>query len=333
MEASFSSVVLMDSDVTKPVSPAGGPARAEDLRLALVTPARNEAAFIEQTMISVIKQSVRPIKWVIVSDGSSDGTNEIIAKYSDRYDWIECVNLPERAERDFAAKVHAFNAGYQRLENVRYDVIGSLDGDISFDDPDYFAFLLRKFQESPRLGVAGTPYREGEVQYDYRFSRKEHVSGACQFFRRECFESVGGYIPIKAGAIDLVAVVTARMKGWITETFTDKYCVHHRRLGTAQHGVLAATFNSGYGDYRMGVDPFWQFFRSVYQMSRQPIFLGGALLLLGYFWGMVTSATKPVSDEFVHFRRAEQKRWLRDYFRNWALFVRGNRDQTTELNQ
>ena len=106
--------------------------------------------------------------------------------------------------------------------------------DISFDDPEYFDFLLKKFAQDPKLGVAGTPFREGTVQYDYRFSRKEHVSGACQLFRRECFESIGGYVPLKAGAIDLTAVVTARMKGWKTETFTDKFCVHHRRMGTAK---------------------------------------------------------------------------------------------------
>jgi hypothetical protein len=206
---------------------------------------------------------------------------------------------------------------------LSYDVIGSLDGDISFDDPEYFAFLLRKFQENSQLGVAGTPYREGDVQYDYRFSRKEHVSGACQLFRRECFESIGGYVPIKAGAIDLVAVVTARMKGWTTETFVEKFCVHHRAMGTAEQGVVAATFKSGYGDYRMGVDPFWQLFRSIYQMSRKPMFLGGALLLAGYTWAMLTSAKKPVSGEFVRFRRAEQKRWLRGYFKTAMLFLGG----------
>lgn len=311
----------MNPPVTKTSSAEAESARTGYLRLVLITPARNEAAFIEQTMVSVIQQSVRPLKWMIVSDGSSDGTNNIVEKYSDRYPWIECVFMPERTERHFAAKVHAFNAGYERVKGLSYDVIGSLDADISFDDPDYFAFLLGKFQENPRLGVAGTPYREGAVQYDYRFSRKEHVSGACQLFRRQCFEAIGGYVPIKAGAIDLVAVVTARMKGWITETFTEKFCVHHRRMGTAQNGIVAATFKSGYGDYRMGVDPFWQLFRSIYQMSRKPIFLAGALLLAGYFWALITFAKKPVSDEFVRFRRTEQKRWLRGYFRKAAMFL------------
>ena len=157
------------------------------LTYVLITPARNEAAYLEQTIKSVLGQTILPIKWVIVSDGSTDKTNDIVEKYSDQYTWIEGVIRPPRAERHFAGKVEAFNAGYEKVQDLKYDVVGSLDADISFNDPDYFAFLLEKFEEDPRLGVAGAPFREGTIQYDYRFSRKEHVSGACQLFRRECF--------------------------------------------------------------------------------------------------------------------------------------------------
>ena len=284
------------------------------LKYVLITPARNEAAFIEQTIKSVIQQTVLPLKWVIVSDGSTDGTDEIVKKYVEEYSWIKLVRMPERKERHFAGKVHAFNSGYERLQALNYDIVASLDADISFE-PEYFDFLLEKFIHDPKLGVAGTPFREGDVQYDYRFSRKEHVSGACQLFRRECFESIGGYVPLKAGAIDLTAVVTARMKGWKTETFTDKFCVHHRQMGTAKNNILKATFRSGYGDYPMGVHPVWQIFRSIYQMSRKPIILGGMMLMAGYSWAMLTRAHKPVSREFVHFRGKEQMRWLNEYFR------------------
>jgi len=281
----------------------------------LITPARNEEAFIEQTVKSVIAQTVLPVRWVIVSDGSTDGTDEIVRKYAEEYPWIELVRMPDRAERNFAGKVHAFNAGYEKVKDLKYKIIGSLDADISFDDPEYFDFLLKKFVQNPKLGVAGTPFREGTVQYDYRFSRKEHVSGACQLFRRECFESIGGYVPMRAGAIDLTAVVTARMKGWKTETFTDKICVHHRRMGTAKTHILVATFKSGYGDYPMGVHPVWQLFRGVYQMSRKPIILGGLMLMAGYLWAMLKRAQTPVPMEFVHFRRKEQMQWLKGYFR------------------
>jgi glycosyltransferase involved in cell wall biosynthesis len=292
-----------------------------NLTYVLITPAKNEAAFIEQTIKSVVNQTIPPLKWVIVSDGSTDGTDDIVKKYATEYQWIELVRMPERTERHFAGKVHAFNGGYERVKDLKYDIIGSLDADISFEE-DYFSFLLNKFAENPQLGVGGTPFREGTVQYDYRFSRKEHVSGACQLFKQECFESIEGYVPLKAGAIDLTAVVTARMKGWKTETFTDKICIHHRKMGTAKAHISIASFKSGYGDYPMGVHPVWQLFRSIYQMSRKPIILGGMMLMAGYMWAMLTRAQKPVSIEFVQFRRKEQMQWLNEYFRKVLCLFR-----------
>lgn len=284
------------------------------LRYALITPARNEEAFIELTIKSVIHQTDLPTKWIIVSDGSTDQTDGIVQKYLEEYSWIELVKLADRQERHFAGKVHAFNAGYERLKNIEYDIIGNLDADISFD-PEYFEFLLGKFAEFPDLGVAGAPFREGALQYDYRFSRKEHVSGACQLFRKECFEAIGGYAPLKTGGIDLVAVVHARMKGWETQTFTEKYCLHHRKMGSAQHSMITRYVKGGYHDYLMGVHPLWQLLRSIYQLSRKPVIAGGLLLLVGYLWAMLTRANVPVSAEFIEFRRKEQMSWLKDFFR------------------
>jgi len=284
------------------------------LTYVLVTAARNEASFIEQTILAVVNQTIKPAKWVIVDDGSRDGTDRIVRKYCALYPWIELLQMPERTERHFGGKATAFNAGYARARNIEYDVIGNLDADITFDH-EYFDHLLKKFAQNPHLGVAGTPFQERDSQYDYRFSRKEHVSGACQLFRRECFESIGGYIPRKEGGIDLAAVVTARMKGWTTETFTDKTCVHLRPMGKAGPHFLKYTFKSGYGDYMLGVHPAWQLFRSIYQMRGRPLFVSGFLLLVGYLWAMITNPAKPVSEEFVNFRRKEQSRWLNEYYR------------------
>src|SRR5438046_5752316 len=207
----------------------------QTLTYALVTPAHNEAAFIEQTIRSVIAQTALPRRWIIVSDGSTDGTDEIVQHYASEHDWIELLRMPERRDRQFAAKAHAFNAGYARLAGVPCDIIGNLDADITFE-PDYFEFLLSKFQLFPELGVVGTPFVEDHDRLDqhsfaHQFANSTHVSGACQMFRRECFEQVGGYVAVKAGAIDWVAVTTARMKGWQTRTFTEKVCFHHRELG------------------------------------------------------------------------------------------------------
>ncbi len=296
------------------------------LTYVLVTPARNEAAFIEQTIRSVINQTQRPLQWAIVSDGSTDGTDEIVSGFAVQHRWIKFKRMPERKERHFAGKVHAFNAGYELLRHLDFDAVGSLDADISFE-PDYFSFLLQRLKLDACLGVVGAPFRDAGSQYDYNFSRREHVSGACQLFRRSCFESMGGYTPLRHGGVDLVAVVTARMKGWKTQTFTEKYCVHHRPMGTAQRGPILSLLKSGYGDYRLGVHPLWQMLRSTYQMSRKPIVVGGASLLLGYLFGVLTHPQRPVSNEFVAFRRREQLRWLREYLDRGRQMLRFPRPQ------
>jgi biofilm PGA synthesis N-glycosyltransferase PgaC len=290
----------------------------------LITPVRNESQFIELTLKSVVAQTVRPLKWVIVSDGSTDGTDEIVSKYAAVHPWIELIRMPERLERNFAGKVHAFRAGYARIKDLDYAVIGSMDGDVSFDE-EYFSFLLGKLADNPALGLVGTPFKEGSgVIYDYRFVSIEHVSGICQLFRRECFEEIGGYVPVKGGGIDHIAVLTARMKGWKTRTFTEKVCLHHRTMGTAGNRVLMASFRMGTKDYALGSHPIWEAFRSVYQMTQSPFVVRGVMLLSGYMWAFCRRAERPVSAELMAFHRREQMQRLK-------RFLLGQKN-TTESN-
>lgn len=267
---------------------------SQKLTYILITPARNEKGFIEQTIQSVASQTVLPRKWIIVSDGSTDGTDEIVRRYLPNCPWMELVRMPEHRDRHFAAKVQCFNAGYEgvRLENA--DIIGNLDADITMGE-DHFQFLLDKFNADQRLGVAGTPFVEETTSYDYRFTTVEHVSGACQLFRRECFEQIGGYVPVKGGGIDWIAVTTARMKGWKTRTFAERVCHHHRPMGTASSGRLRASFKLGQQDYYLGGHPVWQLFRACYQMSRKPYLFGGLLILAGYGSAWITRKQRPVS--------------------------------------
>ncbi len=289
----------------------------------LITPARNEAEFIELTIQSVIAQTLLPKKWVIVSDGSTDGTDEIVSKYTSANPWIVLLRMPEREERDFASKVRAFNAGYAALGDTEYWALGSLDGDISFDG-EYFNFLLEKLAADPKLGLVGTPFDDKGKTYDYRFVSIEHVSGACQLFRRECFEAIGGYSPVKGGGIDHIAVMAARIKGWKTRTFTEKICVHHRRMGSAEHSVLAAKFRNGIKDYRLGSHPLWQLFRMAYQMTQKPLLVGGMSQAAGYFWAMACGFEQPVSVEMVKFRRSEEMSRLRAFFFGTRADVRAS---------
>jgi poly-beta-1,6-N-acetyl-D-glucosamine synthase len=285
----------------------------ETLKYVLVTPARNEAQYIELTIRSMIAQTHLPLRWVIVSDGSTDGTDEIVGKYLTAYPWIELLRMPERKERHFAGKVHAFNAGYERVKDFEFVVIGNLDADVSFE-PDHFEFLLARMTENDRIGLAGAPFREGEFQYDYRYTNIENVWGGCQLFRRACFEEIGGYRPLKGGGIDHVAVLSARMHGWQTRTFTEKVCQHHRVMGTALHGGLQARVRQGQKDYTMGNHPLWQVFRVIYQMKQRPYLIGGLALGWGYFRSMLSRLEIPLSKEIVRFVRQEQMRRLTKLF-------------------
>ncbi len=284
------------------------------LEYVLITPARNEAAFIEKTLQSVVAQTVLPKRWVIVSDGSTDGTDEIVRKYQDGREWLELVRLPERQERHFAAKVQAFNAGYERVKDLSFEVIGNIDADVSFGE-DFLAYLLEQFEAMPDLGVAGTHYIEGDF-HSYRDSyiNVHHVNGQCQIFRRACFEDIGGYVPIKGGGIDWVAVTTARMKGWKTYSFGERVFYHHRKMGTAGSNELMSRFKYGKKDYFLGGHPLWQIFRGTFQMAKKPYLIGGLALLLGYFWCWATRFERPVSRELMQFHRKEQLDRLKQLF-------------------
>jgi biofilm PGA synthesis N-glycosyltransferase PgaC len=284
-------------------------------KYVLVTPARNEAAFIEKTIQSVIAQTVLPVKWVIVSDGSTDRTDDIARQYTAKNHWMELIRMSERRDRNFAAKVACFNAGYAHLNGIDYEIIGNLDGDISFEG-DYIEFLLKQFQENSRLGVAGTPFLEtGNTSYNYNFVNIEHVSGACQLFRRQCFENIGGYIPIKGGGIDWVAVTSARMKGWQTRTFTEKSCVHHRPMGTGAGNICRARFNLGKEDFYVGGHPLWEICRTLFQLKEKPYIIGSFCLLSGYFWAALSGMERPVPQDLVAFHRSEQMERLKTILR------------------
>jgi glycosyltransferase involved in cell wall biosynthesis len=287
------------------------------MKYVLITPAHNEESFITKTLESMVAQTLLPERWIIVDDGSTDATADIVASYAQRLPWIQLIHRPQRMDRHFAGKVHSFNSGLERVESLDFDVIGNLDADISFD-PDYLDFLMRKFAEDPKLGVAGTPFLEnGYDSARDSFEGENHVAGGCQLFRRACFREIGGYVPNPAGGIDWVAVTTARMKGWKTRSFLEKRFYHHRSLGTAARSPVAASFSYGEKDYYLGGSPLWQIFRVGYRATKQP--LDGVALLAGYCWA-AAQMKRPVSRELMRFHRKEQTNKLKAICRNLLKF-------------
>jgi glycosyltransferase involved in cell wall biosynthesis len=292
--------------------------RVESARPAFVviTPARNEAEFIGKTVESVIAQTVKPLRWVIVDDGSTDATAEIASKSAADHPWIEVVRMPPRKERHFAGKVHAFNAGLERVSHLQFAIVANLDADVSLE-PDHFEFLLSRFAEDPKLGVAGTVYTQPDWDsMTDSFEGEECVAGPLQFFRSDCFQDIGGYVPNRFGGIDWIAVTRARMKGWTTKCFPQRRFRHHRTMGSAGRGIVRTMMFMGRKDYLLGSSPIWYPFRVAYRMTKPPYVIGGLSLLAGYTWAAIQRLEQPGGADMVRFYRAEQMRKLKRILRS-----------------
>jgi biofilm PGA synthesis N-glycosyltransferase PgaC len=273
----------------------------------VVTPAHNEEAFIEKTIQSMVNQNIRPLKWIVVNDNSTDCTREIVERYATRHEFLQLINVSRTGERNFGNKVRAFNLGLAAAQLYDYRYIGNLDADISLE-PDYFEKVLHEFAEDPALGIAG-----GMVSTcigDKFVSQKvalDSVAGAVQMFRRECFEQIGGYLILPQGGIDAAAEIMARMKGWKTRTFPDLHVLEHRRTGTATASPLRSKIKDGRRFQSLGYDFLFLCLRCVYRLRDRPRIIGSAAILYGYFKGVVNRAPIVLPPDVVRYLRAEQR--------------------------
>lgn len=278
-----------------------------DNNYVLITAARNEEAYIQWPIRSVLAQTVLPERWVIVSDGSTDGTDEIVSSYARRHGFIELVRLTTGdAEPNFSSKVRAIKAGWQRLQSSTYSYLGNLDADVSFG-ATYFEDLLHHFSTNPNLGIGGGFILE-EVSGSFE-SRPSNtvrsVAGAVQFFRRECYERIGGHPPVKWGGEDWILEVTARMLGWEVRAFNELEVRHHKS-GRRTRGTIREHSREGVMDYMVGSHPLFETVKCLRRMGHRPIVFGGLLRMGGFLWSYVKREQRPVSQEFVRHLRREQ---------------------------
>jgi poly-beta-1,6-N-acetyl-D-glucosamine synthase len=274
----------------------------------LITAARNEEKFIEETIKTIIAQTVLPNRWIIVSDGSTDRTDEIVLQYSKKYNFITLLRKTTNivGQVDFSSKVQAIKMGHEMLAGIEYDFIGILDGDVTFDSC-YYENILNKFSKNAKLGIAGgviyDKYNNNYIRRSPDFSK--YVSGCVQLFRRECYEDIGGLIPIKEGGEDTVAVIMSLMKGWEVESFEDLNVSHHGYI-KATRGKLSESFRNGKLFYFLGGHPFYEILKSIYRFGNKPFFLFGFTRMCGYIWPYCKRQRRPVSDDFVKYLRKEQ---------------------------
>ena len=276
----------------------------------LVTAAYNEEKFIRKTIDSIVSQTVRPKNWIIVSDGSTDRTDEIVRSYSRTHDFIQLHRISEEHPRNFAAQVNAINTGCQLLKDLDFDFIGNVDADVSFE-PEYYERLLAKFDENANLGLAGG-YIHEESNGVFRTRPKnstDSVAHAVQLFRRACFEAVGGYLPLPYGGPDWVAEIAARKNGWGVRSFPELPVRHYRPTASAG-GIVRGRYRQGLVDYSLGSLPLFEIVKCVRRISERPFVIGALVRLAAFGASYVAHAPRLVPPELMRYLREEQRQRL-----------------------
>jgi poly-beta-1,6-N-acetyl-D-glucosamine synthase len=275
----------------------------------IITPAWNAQATIQATIESVIRQTILPKEWVIVSDGSTDQTEEIVRSYAAQHGFLHLVRLEHKHAASFASVVAATEAGYKALRSTDYDYIGLLDADVRFPS-DYYERLVCKFVEDPSLGLAGG--RVGDIvngKARNEWQNLNEVAGATQFFRRSCFESTGGLIAIREGGGDAITCVCARMKGYRTRTFTDLVMEHLKPRNSAYGHPILRKWQMGVRDHALASLPLFEVAKCFSRIVESPPVLGAAVRLTAYLTCMLQARKVILAPDIVRFIHEEQ--WAR----------------------
>ena len=287
----------------------------------LMTAAHNEENFIEGVILSVLAQTLRPKRWVIVSDNSTDRTDKIVESYARQHDFLRLLHITRTRGRDFGSKVIALQRGHTLLEDVEYGFIGNVDADVTLE-PSYFEGLVGHLRRYPDLGLAGGFVYE-KSRGKYRSLRTNDVFNVChaaQLVRRECYEAIGGYAVLKYGGEDWYAQTVAKMQGWHVEALPHLKIFHHRHT-TGGSNPLKNAFRQGRLDHSFGSDPVFEILKCLRRIPEKP-FLGSAFArLFGFIWPYFRKEPRAVRDDFASFLRSEQKERVSQLL-NRGMFAR-----------
>jgi glycosyltransferase involved in cell wall biosynthesis len=280
-------------------------------RYVVISPCRDEAKYMRQTLDSVIAQSIRPARWIIVDDGSTDETPQILAEYCARHNWIEIVTRGDRGQRSVGPGViDAFYAGYETINPSDYEYLCKLDLDLQLP-PRYFELLVERMEANPRIATcSGKTYVEEEGKLIEEWHGDETSIGASKFYRTSCFMAIGGFV--REVMWDGIDCHLCRMHGWVACSWNDPELrfLHLRPEGSSHQSVFKGRMRHGYGQYFMGTGLLFMAASSIYRMGQKPYVVGG----LAIFWGWLKSALerKPryCNVEFREFLRRYQRRAL-----------------------
>lgn len=266
---------------------------------------------MRETLDSVIAQSVRPAKWVIVDDGSSDATPRILEEYRARHDWIEIVTRTDRGHRAVGPGViDAFYTGYATIEPAAFDYLCKLDLDLRLPR-GYFEILMQRMEDDPRIGTcSGKSYVEQGGQLVSERKGDETSLGMTKFYRVSCFEEIGGFV--REVMWDGIDCHRCRMSGWIACSWDDPALrfVHLRPMGTSQQNIYVGRMRHGYGQYFMGTGFFYMLASALFRLSEKPYVFGSLAMLWGWIRSAIGNKPRYEDAEFRHFLRRYQWRAL-----------------------
>jgi len=278
----------------------------ETPRYVLMTAARDEAEFVGLVLESVARQTIKPIRHVVVDDGSKDATEQIIRQWGQKEEFIRLKAREKSSVRTFGSKVAALKAAYEDVRGLQFDFIGCLDADITLP-PDYYERIIGRMDANPKLGVAsGLCLQKAGSDWIKIMTNVQHVPGALQFFRRQCYEAIGGYEKVTVAGVDSLAEIKARMMGWETRSFEDIFAYHHKPIGSATGGRLKTSFRRGMTDYLLGKHPLYVLAKGVRRLAAPPYVSGAAAHLYGYFSLLFAKKPMDVSPEVRTYVRAEE---------------------------
>ena len=277
-------------------------------RYVIITPVRDEEQYLEATIGSVAGQTVPPSEWVIVNDGSTDGTGRIIDQYAAQFPWIHVVHRPNRGYRKAGGGViEAFNAGYSALRCDDWDFIVKLDGDLTFA-PDYFEKCLEHFSGESELGIGGGEiYHSLGGELKLEANPRFHVRGATKIYRRTCWDRIGGLW--MAPGWDTIDEVKANMMGWKTCSFPELRLIHHRFTGSAE-GLVRDRVKHGLACYISGYHPLFMAAKCASRLVQKPYVIGAAAIFYGFLKGYLTRAPRVNDLRMIDYLRTQQLRRL-----------------------
>lgn len=255
-------------------------------------------------MSSVARQTVLPAEWIIVSDGSTDRTDDLVLLAAEKHSWIRLLSLAPRSDRSFAAVVHAIEAGYRARLAQDYAYIGLLDADVRFQE-DYFERLLAAFESALRLGLAGGLVVDLGRPRDFLPRNRQDVPGAVQFFRRSCFEDLGPLLAIPEGGWDAMTCARARMCGHETRLLTDLVVDHLKPRNSFKKGVFGRHWQLGVRDYVLGYSLLIEGLKCLDRMTEAPVVVGSVARALGFGWSWLRRRPVSVPADLLRFSRAE----------------------------